>query len=139
MQPERTVDPEKDLAFDMARRALPLAPVVVLVALVRGGDGAWSALLAVAVVVFNLVLSALMLSSAARVSPTALMGAALGGFLVRMLLVTAVVLAVRHQPWIDLPTLAVAILGTHLALLAWELRYVSASLAFPSLKPGARS
>jgi hypothetical protein len=52
-----------------------------------------------------------------------------------MLLVTGVVLAVRHEPWIDLPTLAVTILGTHLALLFWEMRYVSASLAYPSLKP----
>jgi len=101
----------------------------------RGGDGVWSALVAIAIVVVNLLLASRMLSAAARISPNALMIAALGGFLVRMGLVTAVVFAVRHQPWVDLPTLAVAILVTHLALLFWEMKYVSASLAFPTLKP----
>jgi hypothetical protein len=136
MDREHELEPEKDLAFDMAKRALPLAPFIILVAgLLQGMDGVWTAMLAIAVVVANLLLSAFILSWAARISPTALMGAALAGFLVRMLLVTAVVLAVRHQPWIDLPTLAVTILGTHLALLVWEMKYVSASLAYPSLKP----
>jgi hypothetical protein len=136
MDREHELEPEKDLAFDMAKRALPLAPFIILVAgLLQGSDGVWTAMLAIAVVVANLLLSAFMLSWAARISPTALMGAALAGFIVRMLLVTGVVLAVRHQPWIDLPTLAVTILGTHLALLFWEMRYVSASLAYPSLKP----
>jgi hypothetical protein len=134
-----TPEVERELAFDMAKRALPLVPVVVLVAgLVRGGDGAWSALVAVAIVVVNLLLSALMLGWAARVSATALMAAALGGFLVRMGLVTAVVWAVKDQPWIDLPALAVVILVTHLGLLVWESRYVSASLAYPSLKPSMK-
>jgi hypothetical protein len=136
MDREHELEPEKDLAFDMAKRALPLAPFIILVAgLLQGSDGVWTAMLAIGVVVANLLLSAFMLSWAARISPTALMGAALAGFIVRMLLVTGVVLAVRHQPWIDLPTLAVTILGTHLALLVWEMRYVSASLAYPSLKP----
>ena len=63
------------------------------------------------------------------------MAVALGGFLVRMGLVTVVVWAVKDTGFVDLPTLAVAVLGTHLGLLFWELRYVSASLAYPGLKP----
>jgi hypothetical protein len=134
-----TIEPEKDLAFDMAKRAVPLAPFVLALAALAGGrDGFWSALLAVVVVVTNFVIAAYLLSWAARISPSMLMAAALGGFLLRMILVTVVILAVRHQPWIDLPIFAVAILGTHLALLTWELKYVSATLAYPSLKPGAR-
>jgi hypothetical protein len=69
------------------------------------------------------------------VSLTAIMGVALGGFLVRMMLVTAVVFAVKEQPWADLKTLAVVLLLTHLGLLFWETRYVSATLAYPALKP----
>jgi len=34
--------------------------------------------------------------------------------------------------------LAVTILATHLGLLFWELRYVSASLAYPGLKPTSK-
>jgi hypothetical protein len=54
---------------------------------------------------------------------------------VRMGLVTVVMLLVRNQPWIDLVALGVTVLVTHLGLLFWELRYVSATLAFPALKP----
>jgi hypothetical protein len=128
---------ERELAFDMARRGLWVAPAIVaLAALVWGGDGAWSALVAVAVVLVNLALAAISLSWAARRSLTLLMAVAMGGFLVRMGLVTAVMLAVRDQPWIDLVALGVTVLVTHLGLLFWELRYVSASLAYPALKPG---
>ena len=109
--------------------------VLLASAAIWGSKGAWSALVAIAVVTVNLVLSALALAWAARTSPTALMATALGGFLVRMGLVTLVVVAVRHQPWIDLPALAIAILATHLGLLFWEMRYVGATLAFPGVKP----
>jgi hypothetical protein len=128
---------ERELAFDMARRGLWVAPAIVaLAALVWGGDGAWSALVAVAVVLVNLALAAISLSWAARRSLTLLMAVAMGGFLVRMALVTVVMLAVRDRPWIDLVALGVTVVVTHLGLLFWELRYVSASLAYPALQPG---
>jgi hypothetical protein len=130
-------DVERRLAFDMARRGLWVVPAVVAAAgAVWGSEGVWSALVAVAVVLVNLVLAAVSLSWAARRSLTLLMAVAMGGFLVRMGLVTAVLLAVRNQPWIDLVALGVTVLVTHLGLLFWELRYVSASLAYPALKPG---
>jgi hypothetical protein len=128
---------ERELAFDMGRRGIWAAPVIVLVALVIwGGDGAWSALVAVAIVLVNLVLAAVSLSWAARRSLTLVMAVALGGFAVRMGLVTVALLLVKDEPWIDLVALGVTLLVTHLGLLFWELRYVSASLAFPALKPG---
>jgi hypothetical protein len=128
---------ERELAFDMGRRGICAAPVVVLAALlIWGGDGAWSALVAVAVVLVNLVLAAVSLSWAARRSLTLVMAVAFGGFAVRMGLVTVVLLVVRNEPWIDLVALGVTVLVTHLGLLFWELRYVSASLAFPALRPG---
>jgi hypothetical protein len=130
-------DVERRLAFDMARRGLWVVPAVVAAAgAVWGSEGVWSALAAVAVVLVNLVLAAVSLSWAARRSLTLLMAVAMGGFLVRMGLVTAVLLAVRNQPWIDLVALGVTVLVTHLGLLFWELRYVSATLAYPALKPG---
>jgi hypothetical protein len=130
------INVETELAGDMAKRAIPAAPVIVVAALLLGGaDGAWSALLAVAVVVANFLLAAVSLSWAARISPVALMATAFAGFLVRMGLVTAVILAVRNTSWIDLTTLAITILVTHLGLLFWEMRYVGATLAFPGVKP----
>ncbi|MGH9113103.1 MAG: ATP synthase subunit I [Acidimicrobiales bacterium] len=128
---------ERELAFDMLKRGVWLAPVVVIAAtLIWGRDGAASAAVAIAVVLVNLVLAAISLSWAARRSLTLLMAVALGGFVVRMALVTVVMVLVKDEPWIDLVALGVTVLVTHLGLLFWELRYVSASLAFPALKPG---
>ncbi|CAN5118538.1 hypothetical protein BH18ACT4_BH18ACT4_10060 [soil metagenome] len=134
-----TDDIEQQLAFDMVRRGLPVAPLLVLVAgLVWGADGVWSALLAVGLVLTNLVLSALALGWAARRSTGWLMATALGGFLARMVLVSAVLMVVRHEPWIELTALGVLVLVTHLGLLFWETRFVSASLAFPAMAPDGR-
>jgi hypothetical protein len=127
---------ERELAFDMLKRGVWFAPVILLLAsLVWGADGATSALLAIALVSVNLVLAALALSWAAKVSLTAIMAVSLGGFAVRMGLVTAVLLAVQDADWVDMTALGITVLVTHLGLLFWELRYVSASLAFPGLKP----
>ena len=131
-----TPNVEHELARDMIVRALPVLPLVVVVAWVaRGGDGALSAGFGIALVLANLVLSAVLLAWAARVSPSVLMATALGGFLVRMTLVGVALYLVKDLGWADLPVLAVTVLVTHLGMLFWETRYVSASLAFPALKP----
>jgi len=127
---------ERELVLDIAKRGLLVAPAIVAIAAVaRGGAGAASAAVAVAVVILNLMLSGAALSWAARTSLNLLMVTALGGFLLRMGLVVAVIVLIRHESWVDLPTLAVTLLLTQLGLLFWETRYVSASLAYPGLKP----
>lgn len=127
---------ERAIAFDMVKRGKWAAPViVVLAAVIWGAEGAASAAVAVALVAVNLVLAAIGLSWAAKVSLTAIMAMSLGGFAVRMALVCAVLFAVRDASWINLTALGVTVLVTHLGLLFWELRYVSASLAFPGLRP----
>ena len=129
-------DVERMLVTDMLRRGGPVAPLVIAAAwLIGGRDIGLSVAYAFAIVAVNLVLAALSLGWAARISPTALMATALGGFLFRMGLLTGAVMLVKESDWVSLPALAVAILLSHLALLFWEMRYVSASLAFPALKP----
>jgi hypothetical protein len=64
-----------------------------------------------------------------------LMAVALGGFVVRMAVIAVLIVLIKDQPWVNLTALAVSILVTQLGLLFWELRHVSASLAFPGLKP----
>lgn len=129
---------ERELASDMLKRGVWFAPAILVVAtMIWGTEGTASAALAIALVSVNLVLAALALSWAAKVSLTAIMAVSLGGFAVRMGLVTAVLYAVRDASWIDMVALGVTVIVTHLGLLFWELRYVSASLAFPGLKPTA--
>jgi hypothetical protein len=129
---------ERELAFDMLKRGVWFAPAILLVAtMIWGSEGASSAAVAIALVAVNLVLAALALSWAAKVSLTAIMAVSLGGFAVRMGLVCAVLFAVRDAGWVNMTALGVTVIVTHLGLLFWELRYVSASLAFPGLKPTA--
>lgn len=129
---------ERELAFDMLKRGVWFAPAILLLAtLIWGTQGTSSAAVAIGLVVVNLLLAAFALSWAAKVSLTAIMAVSLGGFAVRMGLVTAVLFAVRDASWINMTALGVTVLVTHLGLLFWELRYVSASLAFPGLKPTA--
>ncbi|MEA2716346.1 MAG: hypothetical protein QOI99_663 [Actinomycetota bacterium] len=129
---------EPEVALDMARRVVPAVPVLVLVAgLVWGLDGAASAAFAIVLVLANLAASAYLLATAARISLPLLMVAALGGFVVRLAAITAIVLAVKDQPWVDLVALCLTLVVTHLGLLVWETRHISASLAFPGLKPPA--
>lgn len=128
--------PEHQIAMDMVRRGLPLAPALVGLAAVGWGlDGALSAGYGVVLVLANLVLSATLLAWGARVSPAALMATALGGFLLRMTLLVLAVFAVKGQRWVEMMPLGLTLLVTHLGLLIWESRHVSATLAYPALKP----
>jgi hypothetical protein len=137
MQPPAPGPPvEKQIAFDMIRRSARVAPLLVVGAgLGWGLDGALSSAYAIVLVLVNFALSAGMLSWAARVSLGMLMGTALFGYLLRLALVFVAVYAVKDAAWVDLVPLGFTIVVTHLGLLIWETRYVSASLAFPALKP----
>ncbi|HYE77132.1 MAG TPA: hypothetical protein VEI97_04015, partial [bacterium] len=73
-----------------------------------------------------------------RRSLSLLMATALFGYVVRLGLVAGAVLLVRNQPWVELMPLGLTIIATHLGLLFWETNRVSASLAFPGLRPQVR-
>lgn len=127
---------ERQLAGDMIRRALPVAPVIVLVASLGWGvDGGLSAVYGLALVLANFGLAAALLSWGGRRSMALLMGMALFGYVLRLGLVAGAVLAVKDQGWVELLPLGLTIIVTHLGLLFWETSRVSASLAFPGLRP----
>lgn len=129
---------ERDIAIDMAKRSIWALPVLVLgSAAIWGVDGGISAAFAVVVVVVNLLLSAALLTWAARIGLAALMGAAMFGYLIRLGLVTIAVLAVKDQPWVELVPLGLVLIITHLGLLVWELRHVSLSFSSPGLREQA--
>ena len=131
--------PEVDIAFDMVKRALPVAPIIIIVSgLIWGVGGAVSCALGVAVVLVNFVLAAGMLAAGARISVAMLMAATLGGFFVRMGLIGVVLYFVKGAPWVQMFPLLATILVTHLGLLLWETRFVSATLAYPALKPARK-
>jgi hypothetical protein len=128
--------PEVHVSRDLIRRGLIAAPVLVAVcAVIWGGDGAWSGLYGIALVLTNFALAAATISTTARISLGLMMFATLFGYLIRLGLIFLAVYLVKDAAWISLPALGATIIVTHLGLLAWELKYVALSLAHPGLKP----
>lgn len=127
---------ELQVSTDMIKRGLVVAPVIIgLSALVWGSAGAWSAAFAIGLVLVNFLLSAVLISTTAKISLGLMMGATLFGYLVRLGLILLAVLLVKDAGWISRPALGATIIVTHLGLLLWELKYVAISLAHPGLKP----
>jgi len=128
---------EGEVARDLVRRLLIVAPLVLVVAGVwRGVDGVVSAAIGLALVAANFLVSARVISWTARRSPGAVMSVVLGSYLVRMAVLFGIALLLGELSFIDLPVLVITIAVVHLALLAWETRHVSLSLGAPGLKPG---
>ena len=127
---------EANIAIDMVRRSIVFVPVLMIAgALFGGSKGVASTLFAIVVVLANFLLSAAMLSWAARISFAALGAAAMFGYIIRLGLITVSVLAVRKQPWVSIVIVGVMLIVTHLGLLLWELRYVSFSFSQPGVQP----
>lgn len=127
---------EWDMATDMVRRGLPVAPLVVLLGAIGWGvDGALSTAYALVLVLGNLIASAALMRWAGKKSLGVLAGAAAGGYAVRMAVVTLAVWAVKDMSWVELLPLGLTIVVTQLGLLWWETRQISLSLAYPGLKP----
>lgn len=130
--------PAMAIAFDLARRSLWVAPVIIIVsALFWGVPGVLSTSYGVAIVVANFLLSAYLLAAAGRINAALMAGAAMFGFLLRLALIAAAVLLVRNAWWVELVPLGLTLIVAHLVLLFWEMKYVSGTAAFPGLKPKA--
>lgn len=130
--------PVMQVVLDIMKRGVVIAPVGILIGyLFAGSAGAWSVAFGLGMILFNFFLSAWIIQVTARISFAALAGGAMFGFLIRLGVITTAVLLVRNAGWVDLVALGVTIIITHLGLLFWELQYISGSLAYPGLKPGA--
>jgi hypothetical protein len=132
--------PEREVALDMARLGMVVGPGFVALATIFWAlPGLVSSAIAFTIVVANLVLGAWIIGRAAAVSPQLLMGAVLGGFALRLLILTAVVVPIKGYGWFEVAPFAITLIGGHLGLLAWETQRVSISLAYPGLPPSKKS
>jgi hypothetical protein len=132
--------PERQIAHDIAKRAVWAAPFLLAAcAAIWGMDGFLSCAAGIVVVVANFLLSAALITTTARISVGLMMGAALFGYLLRLGLIFLAFVVIRDMAWFHKMAFGLTIIITHLGLLLWETRFVSASLAFPGLAPGPRS
>lgn len=126
---------ERMIVADMLRRGWPALLVLVGLGAFWGVGGVMSSGFGVGLAVANAAAAAAMVSGAARVSLGLLYAAALGGYILRLGLITVAVLSVVHQGWVEVVPLGAALVIAHLGLFVWEARFVSTQLAFPGLKP----
>lgn len=120
----------------MVRRGLIGGPVLVgICAGVWGFDGLWSSTYALGLVLAYLRLAASFITWSMRISPTMLMVGALGGFFIRLGIITGAYFLVRDTGWFDVWPFAITLVPGYIVLLVWETRRVSMSLAYPGLKP----
>lgn len=113
----------------MVRRAL-FAGLVTLPAaagagfLAAGSNGAWSAALALVVVVLNFAAHGLSLAWAAGISVTAVQITALGGVLVRLGVIAGVLILLDRASFFSPVVFALTAIVATFALLAYEVRLV---------------
>lgn len=128
--------PEAQITRDIVKRGIIVAPVLVTASwLVWGSAGAWSSSYGLGLVLCNFMIAAGLVATTARISYALMMAATLFGYVFRLGVVALAVMLVRSEPWVDLMALGLTLVISHLGLLFWEMRYVSATLAFPGLKP----
>ena len=133
-------EPEVEVAVDLARRAAIIAPIALIGGAIGWGPhGAFSAAFAIGLVALNFLAAATAMARAARISLPVLMATVLASYVIRLAIILGAVLAVAGRAWFEPIPFGIVLVGAHLSLLLWETRYVSASLAYPGLKPKAVS
>ena len=127
---------ERDIAVDLAKKAAIVTPIVVIgLGVWRGPDAALGAFLALALIVGNFFASAAILGWTAKHAPHALAGVAMLSFLGRLLIITIIGAGIKQLDIVDFPVFGITLVVSYLALLFWEMRSISLSLAYPGLKP----
>ena len=118
--------PERELI----RRISPFAPPAAVAAfalgtLLDGTDAGWSAAIAIAVVYLNFVAHGASLALAASISPSVLYAVGLGGFLVRLGVIVAVIALLQQTDWFSIVAFIAALVPSTVALLVVEMKLLS--------------
>ncbi len=122
----RTGEPEHELVRRLLPFSLPAFALAAAAGAILGGAGAaWSAGIGVAAVTANFVGSAYSVAWAARIGPTVLMAAGLGGFVVRLATLTVALLLLDGLAWFSPLAFAAAFVPTTVALLVVEMKLLA--------------
>ena len=118
--------PEREMIRRISPFALPAAVAAfALGTLLDGTDAGWSAAIAIAVVYLNFVAHGSSLALAASISPTVLYAVGLGGFLVRLGVIVAVIALLQQTDWFSIVAFIAALVPSTVALLVVEMKLLS--------------
>jgi hypothetical protein len=125
----RNAEPERAIVH----KVVPFGPPAALVALLIGGlvvdwGAGSSAAIGVGVVVANAIANAVLLSRAARISLTAYSAAVMGGFIVRLAVIVAIMFALNRLDWFSSLAFGLAVVPATILLLAYEMKLVAGGL-----------
>jgi hypothetical protein len=122
-------EPEMVLIRRISPFALPVAVVAFGIGtLVAGKDAGWSAAIGIAVVYLNFVAHGWSLAKAAAISPVLLYAVGLGGFIVRLGIIIALMAGLRQFEWFSTVAFIAALVPATIALLAVEMKMLSGRL-----------
>ena|SRR2546426_7279283 len=137
---ERSAEPERELVRRAAPFALPAAGLALFVGAAAGGwSVGWSAALGVAVVGLNFVAAGLSLARAARISLTAIAAVVMGGFVIRMAAIVALMFLLdRFASWFSPLAFGLAVVPATVLLLSYELRLLASGVGRDLIIPPAK-
>jgi hypothetical protein len=119
-------EPERELIRRISPFALPVAAVAFAVGtLVDGADAGWSAVLGIVVVTANFVANGWSVAWAAGISPVMLYAVAMGGFVVRLIVITVAILLLQQLAWFSVVAFVAALVPATIALLVVEMKLLS--------------
>lgn len=120
----------------VAPYGLPAALLAFLVGSLAGGwHVGWSAAIGVAIVVVNFVVNGLSLARAARISLTALSAVAMGGFVVRLAVIVAIMFLLNQFSWFSPLAFGLSVVPATLLLLGFEMRLMAGGLGRELILP----
>ncbi len=119
-------EPERALVRRVSPVALPVAAAAFAIGALFGGPRvAWSAAIAIAIVYLNFAANAFSISWAASISPTFVSIVAIGGYAVRLIVYTVVLVALNQLSWFSPLAFVLALMPATVALLVFEARALS--------------
>ena len=118
--------PESELIRRIGPFAVPVAIVAFAIgSLIDGSDTGWSAAIAVGVVTLNFMAHGWSIALAAQISPVILFGVGVGGFIVRLGVIVAVIALLQQTDWFSIAAFIATLVPCTVALLVVEMKMLA--------------
>lgn len=120
------MEPERELIRRISPFGVPVAAVAFGLGVLIDGTGAgWSAAIAIAVVLANFLAYGWSMAWAATISPVIVFAVGLGGYIVRLGVIVAIIALLRQVEWFSVVAFTAALVPSTIALLVVEMKLLS--------------
>lgn len=124
-----SAEPEREVVRGVLPFAVPAFAIALFAGALIGGWGVgWSAALGIAVVSANLAASGYSMAWAARISPQAMFGTAMIGFVLRMAVILAIMVGLNQLAWFSPVAFALAVVPAVVLMLAFEMKILAGGM-----------